>query len=192
MAVTIIHEAGSPTANSYNSEAEMTAYMATRLPLVPPWSAAADPTAVMVMATRLLDSMAVARRVLRFDRATPYYVTSRALTGTIATDTQALAFPRIGMYDRLGRLIPSNVIPVELREAHAELSGQLLAADRTLDNAADAAGIEAVKAGSVEVKFRAYIEARVLPDAVWALMPDSWFTAEIYSPARQATFRALG
>jgi hypothetical protein len=191
MSVVIVHEAGSPTANSYNSEAGLAAYMATRLPLVPPWSAAADPTAVMVMATRLLDSMAVARRVLRFDRAAPYYVTSRSLTGTIATDTQALAFPRVGMYDRLGRLIPSNVIPVELREAHAELSGQLLAADRTLDNAADAAGIEAVKAGSVEVKFRAYIEARVLPDAVWALMPDSWFTPEIYSPARQATFRAL-
>jgi hypothetical protein len=191
MAVTIVHEAGSPTANSYNSEAEMVAYFSARLPLVPPWSDAADPTAVMVMATRLLDSMAVARRVLRFDRATPYYVISRALTGSIATSTQALAWPRDGMLDRLGRAIPNTVIPVELKESHAELSGQLLAADRTLDNAADAAGIEAVKAGSVEVKFRAYIEARVLPDAVWALMPDSWFTPEIYSPARQATFRAL-
>jgi hypothetical protein len=118
-------------------------------------------------------------------------VTSRAWTGAIATDTQALAWPRAGMLDRLGRAIPEDEIPNELKEATAELAGQLLAGDRTLDNAAALEGLTEVKAGSVQVKFAEMIEQRVLPGAVVALMPASWLTDEIYAPAAEVRFRAL-
>ena len=194
---TVVATAGAANANSYTTQAEADAYFDARLDLDPVWVPSGETEAsLLIMATRVLDSMAVARKVLRFDgrggpNRRPYYVTSRAWTGEVATDTQALAWPRTGMTDRLGRVIPSNVVPVELKEATAELAGQLKAGDRTLDNSATVQGISEVKAGSVEVKFAEMIEHRVLPEAVMALIPPSWLTDEIVTPAVQASFRAL-
>lgn len=194
---TIVATAGAANANSYTTAAEADAYFDARLDLDPVWVPSGETEAsLLIMATRVLDSMAVARKVLRLDRrggpqGRPYYVTSRAWTGEVATSTQALAWPRTGMTDRLGRAIPSTVVPKELKEATAELAGQLKAGDRTLDNAAVLQGISEVKAGSVQVKFAEMIEHRVLPEAVVALLPPSWLTDEIVTPAVEARFRAL-
>lgn len=194
---TIDASVGGVASNSYLTLAEANTYFASRLSLDPPWvTTGATAEALLIMATRVLDSMAVARKVLRFDgrggpQGRPYYVTSRAWTGAVATATQALGWPRTGMFDRLGRAISENAIPNELKEATAELAGQLLAGDRTLDNPAVLQGISEVKAGSVQVKFAEMIQHAVLPGAVIALIPPSWLTDEVLTPAVEARFRAL-
>lgn len=83
------------------------------------------------------------------------------------------------------------VIPEELKNAVAELAGQLSLADRTLDSDVAVQGVTSVRAGSVSVSFKSDVEAQVLPDVVWALMPDSWFTDELIEPAWPAQFDAL-
>lgn len=70
------------------------------------------------------------------------------------------------------------VMPQELKDAEAELAGQLGIKDTTLDNATIVGGITSVKAGSVAVTFREDLLAYVLPSAVLNLMPASWFTEE--------------
>lgn len=195
MPIDVIHEANSATANSFISLAEYAAYHVTRLPLDPPVVTTGDVAARnVIMATRVLSAMAVARKSLRWDRnGKPYYYTSRQWTGSIATDTQALAWGRIGMYDRLGRLIPSDSIPQELKDATAELAGQLGNSDTTLDNDISVQGITSIKAGSVALTFKDMIESHVLPDAVWLLMPASWWTDEIisYSVTSNFVFEAV-
>lgn len=94
------------------------------------------------------------------------------------------------MYDRLGRAIADDAIPKELKEAQFEFAGQLLLSDRTLDNPVSLAGLTSVKAGSVALTFKDYIERAVLPDMVWQLMPPSWFTDEVVEGARSLVFWA--
>jgi len=137
--------------------------------------------------------MSVARRTLRISKdGTKYFYTSRAWTGAPATTTQALAWPRIGMYDLNGNLIASTVIPQMLKNAECELAGQLNAADTTLDNPIIVGGITSVKAGSVAVTFKEDIAAQVLPMTVLNLMPPSWFTDEIITSAISALFDVIG
>ncbi len=189
----IIATPGAADANSYATLLEAAAYFTDRLPLVPSWSAVADQTAALIMATRVLDLMSVARRTLRISKdGTKYFYTSRAWTGAPATTTQALAWPRIGMYDLNGNLIASTVIPQMLKNAECELAGQLNAADTTLDNPIIVGGITSVKAGSVAVTFKEDIAAQVLPMTVLNLMPPSWFTDEIITSAISALFDVIG
>jgi hypothetical protein len=191
--VTIIATPGASNANSYITEVEADAYFDARLPLVPPWSDAADPTAALAMATRTLDAMALPYKYLvkGTGGSMSYYITRPAWTGTPATATQRLAWPRIGMFDGNGNPIPSNVIPEELKEATAEFAGQLVQSDTTLDNAVIVQGLKSVKAGSVALSFKDMIEQHVIPDMVWNLMPSSWFTDEIIEPAWPAMFDVL-
>lgn len=194
MPIEVIHEANSATANSFISLAEYAYYHERRIPLDPPVVTTGDVAARnVIMATRVLSAMAVARTTLRWDKnGKPYYYTSRQWTGAITTDTQALAWGRTGMYDRLGRLIPSDSIPQELKDATAELAGQLGNADTTLDNDISVQGITSIKAGSVALTFKEMIESHVLPDAVTMLIVPSWLSNEIvsYSVASNFVFEA--
>ena len=185
MAIEVVHEANSATANSFISLAEYAYYHERRLPLDPPVVTTGDVAARnVIMATRVLSAMAVARKTLKWDsNGKPFYYTSRAWTGEIATTTQSLAWGRIGTYDRLGREIPSNVIPQELKDATAELAGQLGNADRTLDNDISVQGITSIKAGSVALTFKDMIQSQVLPDMVVNLLVPSWLTDEVVSYA---------
>ena len=189
MAVTIVATPGASNANSFLTEAEATVYFNARLPLAPPWEDADDPTAALAMATRILSALAQPLKYLiPADKPPYYYRTRRQWTGAPATTTQSLPWPRTGMYDANGNAIASNVVPQALKDATAELAGQLIIADTTLDNAVIAGGITSVKAGSVSVSFKNMIEAKVLPDAVWNLMPPSWFTNELIEAAISALF----
>jgi len=189
----IIATPGAADANSYATLLEAAGYFTDRLPLVPPWSAVADQTAALIMATRVLDLMSIARRTLRISKdGTKYFYTSRSWTGAPATTTQALAWPRTGMYDLNGNLIASTVIPQMLKNAECELAGQLNAADTTLDNAIIVGGITSVKAGSVAVTFKEDIAAQVLPMTVMNLMPASWFSDEVITSAISALFDVVG
>lgn len=183
---TLITDVGGSTSNSYATSEEAAKYFDERLPLPTPWVSSGEKSVpALIQATRVLDSMAQARKTLRScsQGCDKQYYTSRTWTGAPATTTQRLAWPRVGMFDRHGRPIPEDVIPEELKEAQSELAGQLIMADTTLDNAASVQGLRSVSAGSVSVSFKDDIEAHVLPDAVVNLLPPSWFTDEIIEPA---------
>lgn len=193
MAVELIATPGAEDANSYLTVEEADAYFESRIKGESWSNASADEkAAALITATRVLDSMSVGqRRLIRPSNKDPFYLTSRTWTGTIATDTQALAWPRIGMRDRHGRSIASDTIPKELKQATAELAGQLYLTDRTLDNEAVVQGISSISAGSVSISFKDAIEAKVLPDLVLSLLPPSWFTDEIYETYSSVVFEVL-
>lgn len=188
MAIEVVATPNSATANSFITLDEYAYYHARRFPLDPPVVVTGDVAARnVIMATRVLCAMVVPRKTMRWDKeGKPFYYTSRAWTGTIATATQVLAWGRDGMLDRLGRAIANNVIPQELKDATAELAGQLGNSDRTLDNDVAVQGITSIKAGSVALTFKEMISVQVLPDMVLNLMPPSWFTDEIVSYATQS------
>lgn len=187
MAAVIVATPGAANANSYETLAEAETYFATRLPLAG-WENADSKEILLIMATRVLDAMLSGHRRLERGKDGNFYITSPLWTGGPATTTQRLAWPRTGMLDRNGNAIAVNVIPQDLKDATAELAGQLGNADRTLDNDVIVQGLTSVKAGSVALTFKDMIEARVLPDAVWNLMPDSWYTDEVMEPAIPALF----
>jgi len=83
------------------------------------------------------------------------------------------------MFDRNGNAIAANVIPQELKDATAELAGQMGLSDRYVDSDIAAQGITMVKAGSVAVEFSDKIgiqTLKVLPDIVMSLLVPSWLT----------------
>jgi hypothetical protein len=180
---------GGPNANSYETLVEAQAYFLTRLPLAG-WDDAADQSVLLIMATRVLNAvLRPAKTLVLAQGGNPaFYRTRRTWTGAPASSTQRLAWPRTGMYDANGNAIPSNVIPQDLKDAESELAGQLGTSDRTLDNDVIVQGLTSVRAGSVALTFKDMIETHVLPDAVWLLMPPSWFTDEIITPAWPAEF----
>jgi hypothetical protein len=181
---TIDATVGGPGSNSYCLLAEATAYFDERLPLPTPWLASGDMcNRALTMATRVLDSMA--QPFVSYVKDGAYYITRKQWTGEPASTTQRLAWPRIGMFNRNGGEIAEDEIPQELKEATAELAGQLMMADTTLDNDVAVKGITSIKAGSVSLSFAAGIEAHVLPNAVLNLMPASWFTDEVIDYATQ-------
>lgn len=195
MPIDVVSTVNGIDSNSFVSLVEYAYYHERRLPLDPPVTLTGDVAARnVIMATRILSSMASARKTLRWDKAgKPYYYTSRAWLGEVATTTQALAFGRSGLYDNLGRAILSTVIPQELKDATSELAGQLESlGDRTLDNDVKIQGITRIKAGSVELGFKEIIESQVLPDAVMAFIPNSWLSDEIIDYGIQSfIFEAL-
>lgn len=185
----LIATPGASNANSYETVNEAQAYFDTRLP-VAEWTAASSglKETLLIMGTRVLDSMAIPHRRMYRDSRSTYYITSRAWTGAPATSTQALAWPRTGMFDALGRAIDPSIIPQALKDALSELAGQLAKGDRTADNDVIVQGLTGIRAGSVSLNFKDTIWPQVIPDAVWNLMPASWFTDELYEPAPRALF----
>ncbi len=156
MALTLVADAGSASANSFATVAEGDTYHEGHL-YATAWTGATDANKAiaLVMATRLLDAMIV-------------------WSGWKATTAQALQWPRGGMYDRGGIGIDSDIIPTDLKHMTAELARTLLAGDRTADNDADAQGLTSLKVGPVELAFKDRITPKVLADAVFFLMPESW------------------
>lgn len=185
----IIATVGGATSNSYETQAEANTYFDERIALPTPWVTTGDAAIrALITATRTLDMMAFAHRRLVVGKSGQYIIVSRTWTGTPATVTQRLAWPRIGMFDQNGNAIDATVIPQALKDAESELAGQLLITDTLLDNATIVGGITSVRAGSVSVTFKDDLLAHVLPDAVMNLMPQSWFTEEYIEQAQFAEF----
>lgn len=155
---TIVSTPGSANANSYATVEEATAYHDTRLH-ADVWADAgtSDRTKALIMATRLLDTM--------YDWA------------AFPTDAvQALQWPRNGVLaaNQL-EVVPAHEIPVELKNATAELARQLLVSDRTLNSDQVDLGLTSLKAGPVAMTFRETgVEPVVVPDAVRHLLPPWW------------------
>jgi hypothetical protein len=193
MAVTLVATPGAANANSYLTLAEATAYFETRLP-IPEWDEVDSQEGMLIMATRLMESMySPMRKLVRVQPpGQSYYLIRPTWTGSPASSTQRLAWPRLGMYDRNGNAIASTVIPQELKDATAELAGQLAKGDRTLDSDASIQGLSSIRAGSVSLSFKdAFDATKVIPDIVFGLLVPSWLTDEIMEFANQAEFMVV-
>jgi len=82
------------------------------------------------------------------------------------------------MYDRNGNAIPSGEIPYILKDAVAEMAGQLKIADTTLNNDVIAQGLTSLGVGSVSLGFKDSFMKMTVPQAVLDLLPPSWYTEE--------------
>lgn len=93
------------------------------------------------------------------------------------------------MLDRNGNAIAENVIPQELKNATAELAGQMGKTDRLVDSDVAVQGLTSVKAGTVALTFKNDIlTLKTLPDAVLDLLVPSWLTDQTVQPMYQAEF----
>jgi len=148
---------GGAASNTYCTLAEAEVYYLSRVPLAA-WVAGTDATknAALAMATRLLD---LSYAWAEFPSAT----------------TQALQWPRTGVMDFLGlSYIDDAVIPQQLKNAEAELAGQLLAEDRSLDSDIETKGLRQLSVGSISMSFKEDVYAKVIPDAVRNMIPRWW------------------
>lgn len=170
MALVLDATPGGVSANSYATVAEADTYHESRL-YVTDWTGATTPdkTAALVMATRLLDQM---------------YEWAEWSSST----TQALQWPRNGMLDFLELSnIPSTDIPVQLKNATSEFARQLLVGDRSADDDVETKGIKSLSAGPVSLTFTGTALPKVIPDAVFNMIPSHWGTVK----SRKAGSREL-
>ena len=113
--MTLIATPKATNANSFATVAEADAYHDTRLHNAE-WSAAsdADKTKALIQATRILDAM--------------------TWKGARTTTTQALKFPRFGLYTDDGIVIDSDTIPEFIVNAVSELAWLLIIGDTTRES----------------------------------------------------------
>ena len=99
----IVATAGAANANSYETYSEANTYFDERIPITPPWVASGN-EAYLIYATRTLDALAQPFKVLipAQNGEPAYYRVRRQWTGSPASSTQKLAWPRAGMYDMNG------------------------------------------------------------------------------------------
>jgi hypothetical protein len=187
MALVIDPTVGGAASNSFCTVAEAQSYFDSRLPLAG-WDNADSQDVLLAMATRLLENFATSIRQLvpATNGIAAYYRTARHWTGSPASTTQKLSWPRIGMFDGNGNVIDPTTIPDALKQAEAEFAGQLGSADRTLDNDVIAQGLRSIRAGSVALTFKDQFVKQVVPDAVLDLLIPGWLTDELIEPANPA------
>lgn len=144
----LVQTAGASDANTYATLAQANTYMDSRLH-VENWTNAVpdDKNKGLLWATSLLD-----------DLVTWY--------GRKSGTTQALRWPRTGVYDIDGDSISSTEIPSFLIDATAEFAFQLLAEDRTLETNRDLMGFESLKVGPLSMKVDPNTKKPVLPTSV--------------------------
>jgi len=152
MAIVLDATPGGPNANTYCLLTEGNSYH-TGHAYASTWDNAEDDSKnrALVTATRLLDEQ------VEWD-------------GFVRTSTQALLWPRSGMYYQNDWYVPVDVIPQKLKEAVAEFARQLLDADRTVDDSISSQGITTIEAGPVKLGFSGHGRAKVIPDSVYYMV----------------------
>uniref|UniRef100_A0A6M3LG78 Putative tail protein n=1 Tax=viral metagenome TaxID=1070528 RepID=A0A6M3LG78_9ZZZZ len=150
LVMTVEYGDGSATANSYCALATADDYHDSRLH-VADWSSAVTATkeAALVWSTRLMDDLL-------------------AWNGWKYTETQALEWPRDGVYDKSGYEIDVDEIPTFLQNATAEFARTLIVSDRTAEAATR--GFNFLQAGSLKMSINKMDRIDVLPDSVWAMV----------------------
>jgi len=182
---------GGANSNSFITVEEADAYWADRAHIALWDETTEEKTSLLITATRMIvAAYTLHRRLIRTDSGDgDRYLISRTWTGAPTTTTQALPWPRIGMYDRNENAIPSNVIPQDLKFATAELAGQISKTDRLIENDVAVQGIKSVSAGSVSVNFKDNVEPLpLLPQIVDMWMVPSWLTDESIEFVQTAQF----
>jgi hypothetical protein len=155
MAIVLIDTAGAQDANTYCSLDDANEYFENIRLHDAGWTTAAeeDRNSALAWATMLLDQMC-------------------NWHGRIASDTQALRWPRNYVRTPDGKLISSLIIPDWLKLATAEFAFFLLIEDRTVEAGRDAAGISALTVGPISLKFspESQREKVVMAPSVWAMV----------------------
>lgn len=155
---TLITTAGAADANAYCSVAFADQYQLDRPPVGTTWSSAtADQKSQAILwATKLMDSL-------------------WCWEGYATDAVQVLAWPRQGILQRNEwAYVPFNEIPIELQQATAEYARQLLVSDLMGNSDIETLKIRSMKAGPVAFEFGEGVVAKVVPDAVFNLIPPSW------------------
>lgn len=150
MALTLDATPKGASSNSYCTKAEADTYHEARLH-ASDWSGADDATkeAALVWATRVLED----------------YVD---WFGTPTTVTQALRWPRQGLFDRDSNTVDEDTIPQFLINATSELARLLIAEDRTDDP--DTSGFERISVGPISLSVNTLDRIKVIPENVWAMI----------------------
>lgn len=125
----IIATIGSSTSNSYETTAEADTYFDERLALATPWVASGGVTAIraMIMATKQLDIFSNSLRLLvpAANGVAAYYRTPRHWTGSPASATQRLAWPRVGMFDQNGNALDWSIQSASVANPTVIVTNQL-------------------------------------------------------------------
>jgi hypothetical protein len=163
----LIATPGAADANSFSTLAEFNAYLTTHVNGAAVASKTdAEKEAALVTSTRTLGSMFVWR-------------------GTGATATQALEFPRVGLWTRNGFALASDIIPKEIKDATSELARLLLAGNaESATGSSGTSNLSQLTAGPVTLKFREGA-AEILPSSVTLLIPLSWYEQQVDEDAPQ-------
>jgi hypothetical protein len=154
---TIIATAKSATANSYCTLAEADQYQDDRPAVSTTWADASENNKIraLLWACSLMESLFT-------------------FQGYASTTTQKLGWPRTGLLTRIHTSLDSDDVPAELKDAQSEFARQLLVANRAQDDEVETQGISSIKAGSIALQFNANVVNKVIPDAVFLLIPQSW------------------
>jgi hypothetical protein len=139
--MTLVVEDGTGLANAdaYISQADVTVYWGNR-----PTSAFA---AAWTAASSTNKDSAI--RV-----ATAYLDANYKFRGTIATDAQALAWPRVNVYNERGTLL-TGIVPPAVKNACAELAVRALSED-LMPDVDRSSFTESEKVGPIEIKYRSF------------------------------------
>lgn len=159
----LIDTPASASANTYASVATADAYFATHTN-ASVWTAATTTNAMkeqaLQTATRLIDALFT-------------------FVGEIASTTQALRWPRYGVYDQDGRLLASNTLPTRVVQATCELAMALLTKDRLKESVFNKYGLTSFKVGPLSAAASAAVRTTIVPDLVASLLePYGDYTGE--------------
>lgn len=173
MAVNLDSTVGGDAANSFASHGEALTYFSARL-FSDAWAALTEDQqkSALIMATQTLSA-------------------STCFTGSPATTTQALPWPRTGMYDRNGNAIPDDVIPQDLKNAQFEQALAIAKGDRMTESDVEVLGLTKLKAGPVELGFSGDASAKIIPAYVTSLLPASWLCPVDDPNVKTIIFEAL-
>ena len=154
--LTLITTPGASNANSYASLVEAEAYYNQHVAF-DAWAAY----------TLLQLSRGLAHATVVLDRVVQW-------RGTIASTSQALLWPRLGVVDQKTQMeIASNIIPQWLKDATAETARALL--DQDSSQGGDFSGLRRLRYGAIEAEFVGGGVQAVLPSAALVLIePYSW------------------
>ena len=91
--------------------------------------------------------------------------------GSIASQDQALRWPRAASYDNDGRLLANDEIPVVIQNATAELARWLIETDRTASESQTGA-VQYVTVGQIAIKYATAtaVLQTVIPEAVRVML----------------------
>lgn len=159
MTSALVATAGSASANTYATISEAVAYQGDRPQVDDAWTAAdpEDRERALLFATKLMD----AKIEWAGWPTTP--------------ETQALQWPRTGLYDRLGNYLATDTIPTDLKHATAELAAHLLREQESID--AGIEGVSSFEIGPLSMSFRGSAAEKVISRMATSLLPAGWFVS---------------
>jgi len=153
----LVATAGASNANSYATLNQAESYMENRLHS-DNWddSNDTDREAALIWATQLLD------RLCNWE-------------GSIASETQALRWPRFYVYDPDGNSVDETTIPQFLIEATAEFALFLIGSDLTITYDRSTAPYKQLEAGPLNVVFNTgsnteIVKDSIMPVSVWVIV----------------------